>query len=601
MIQIDNPVEKYKLVEKLFETTTNIIIEKDLFNIFTTKFNNFENKYLNKKTNIDNLNKNSLKIDINELLYRNSNDELSEYQEFSEIFMEQAELIQDLDKYIDEMCEFSKGIFLNILNTSENLMVNYVTNFYRSVIEIYFSKDKIMYPIYINMFYEYLKLEKTSKYDLLLSSVLGSGPILIKILQHTPKENIKNIKILDILNIVYDSLASICEDEYNILIQHFDIKHINKDYLSIASIGQVHEVLLNDEYNTQAIIKFIKPRSLLYLTFEVRILEKYYKYNIEKELNSKHYNCNYIEGINKRTYEYLKHTLYTLCKEFIFQNELENSIIMNKIYKNKTLSIDTIKIFKTCSKTIPYILMSKANGISLRKMLEPYKRINLKQNNNDIVSENYKIKDTKKLLSELISIWMFNMLLGDGYLHPDLHVGNLIVDVGLDKINKLTIIDFGNIGYLETEQQYYVLKLIDLHMNTVKNIQKYKNINYDNKFDFTKNYKNILNTFLEFSDIKINDSEKQKILESIIEFYKNSENFFFGELIKAIISDSPDLGKCSGGNLVEFAKGFLFLENTWKDIGNSKPIMDVFMGNLKYYPIQIIKLLYRKAIIYFYL
>jgi len=430
--------------------------------------------------------------------------------------------------------------------------------------------------------------------------VKGSGPFLTKILQRFGNletiEDEYRTKILKCyeelpkmtkydIEVVKDFLTSkkqLLDDIEKQKIKEFDFSQP----ISVASIGQVHLTshsidtvsrmsfcdseqqscdslvtkLSNDKNNV--ILKFVKPRTILYLFIEVLMIKKILDESINIE-----------ESLKKKVKDFLYFFAIYIMGEFNFKKEKNNLLNCQEIYKyyeNNILKIKCAEILKEEPFSlggIPYFWMKVSEGETLNKILER--------------KDKDKCKKIIPQMMKLLKIWFISSLFNESEFHVDLHAGNIIVD----NDGNLTLIDFGNCCLLNKEDRSALIKCIEWHEKVVKLVNRliYKG-NYNNYSNLTIletiklgeiNQGEILfyvnKIMLELTKImKIQMSREdfnELVYKTSTEFYmKDSYRTLFGAMTEYMINNTTDIGIFSRSKVLEFSKGIVTLDKTWMQI-----------------------------------
>jgi hypothetical protein len=287
---------------------------------------------------------------------------------------------------------------------------------------------------------------------------------------------LKGLDIKEITQDVYDCVPTLEPEEYRLLTQSFDlrdchIESIQENVLGSASIAEAHEVSI--EYQDQrvpGIIKFVKPLNLLHFLCECYFLltiawaeiptiaVKEYQNSIQTIQNSVKYSrkewanqsladlkiddkfmaqCNIRikhlppqETLIKQCRQLILFFIIEYAKEFDYETESRNTLVGHHHYHNCLPHIHSVNILNYRCDPAPFILLGKIEGITLSKLLN--------QDNDDVFY--YK---SYTLLCDFCELWLQNALFGDGFIHADLHPGNIMVT--RDKKN-MYIIDYGSCG-----------------------------------------------------------------------------------------------------------------------------------------------------------
>lgn len=521
--------EKLLLLQKLFQYITNYIIGNDIFRSFHEQFEKIDNNGSTMDAGIG----------INDAI------------DFMQVFLKNSRLDVEYAEYVSQMCTVGKHKLMSLLeNTSQN-MIPHIIESYRCILNTYFDRPVLLSPVYINMFYEYLLLDGdlnlSQETRIIKSIVRGGGPIMIKTLQQFAHKEDLSTEFRDILNDVYDNLSPVCELELDILKPILHVTQLTQEPISVASIGEVHHGKMGD---VSVVVKFIKPRSLLYILSEIIVLSKI------------------SDTLDKKSREYTKYKIYKIGKEFSFNKEQEHGNRINKIFN--TSSVTSIKILDAKDTPVPCLIMTYGKGISLRQFIS---------NNTEIDKINLLVPAFR----ELIRLWLTNTVLGDGFSHADLHPGNILVDTECTPY-KITLIDFGSAAVLNKNQQYFLLKVIDIHQAIIKSGGN------------DKMYRRCILAFCNFCGVTVDKDEMTYLSNEVSHFYTKNNNYIFGDLIKELLLKMKNIGECTSGDLVDFGKGFYFIETSWESLGIPSNLIDTYIESIRYYPYTILQLLYKKLL-----
>lgn len=545
---------KIRYLEKLFEYITSFIINRNIINRFHEKVVEYDN--IDDKSYLDYQDEQSDK-------------NINDVYEFIESFLKTSELQSDFDEYLIKLKRCGYKLRDDLLSNPNVKIMNYILDFYEKILTAYFDyENKYMIPIYINMYYEYLICtSEDDDHKVYNSIVKGAGPILLKVLQEFPTKN-KNFDkdILLIINTVFDSLTSITGLEIDVLLPYMSLKSINPTALKVGSIGQVHYATSHKcESDNNVIVKFVKPRSLLYFLTEIHML----------------INLKYDTSIEKKSYNYIKYKIYKIAKEFSFREEFENANILETIYNYKC--IQTVKMIEYNDTLLPYLIMEVAKGIPLQNFIQD--NITMKSKESSLVITNELLYSFKYL----VHLWMTNLILGNGYLHADLHPGNILIDTS-QTTPVITVIDFGNVGKMDINQQQYIFQLFEVHMEIINCVSKSTEVK-------SKCYEKLVNVFSKFSKIEYDQPEQDFLKCVLIENYEIKQRKVLGDIIQELISKSSNAGEIINGSIVDFGRGLSILECTWKKIDDIQDLVGAYSKILTYSPYTLLRLLCKK--IYF--
>ena len=521
---------------------------------------------------------------------------LEEVNMFGELFAEKAqslEIYNDVISYI-EVNKVKYNEFFKYLVDNMAIKVNYIKlsylNFFYQYTDCDFDNNPCKIILYTSMYLEHLKssLETEENENIFIETIVkGSGPFLTKIMQRfgnleTIKDNYRK-KILkcyeelpkmtnydiEIMKEFLTSKKQLLEDKEKNQIRQFDFS----DPISVASIGQVHTTTIYREdtgINESVILKFIKPRTILYLLIEVLMIKKISEQSLKIDNNINMEEVKENESLKKKIKDFLYFFAIYIMTEFNFKKEKNNLLKCKdtyKYYENNVLKIRCAEILEEEPFSlggIPYFWMKVSEGETLNKIL--------KRQDKD------KCKKIIPQLMKLLKIWLISALFKESEFHVDLHPGNIIAD----NDGNITLLDFGNCCLLNTEDRSALIKCIEWHEKVVKLVNRliykgnYNNYNELNIFNTIKfgeiNQGEILfyvnKIMLELTKIMKIKMSKEDFNELV---YKTSTNFYmkdtyrtvFGAMTEYMINNTNDIGIFSRSKVLEFSKGIITLDKTW--------------------------------------
>jgi serine/threonine protein kinase len=458
------------------------------------------------------------------------------------------------------------------------------------------------------MYLEHLKNSSNDENIFIETIVKGSGPFLTKIMQRFGNlETIQDIYRNKILK-CYEELPKMSDFDIEVMKdfltskkQLLDDKEKNQirqfnfsEPISIASIGQVHKTTDGrspsersdgkepSTIDESAILKFIKPRTIVYLLIEVLMIKKISEEslkidNIELAESTDHrrepLEVKEDKSLNKKIKDFLYFFAIYVMTEFNFKKEKNNLLKCKDTYKYYENNILKIKCAEILEKEpfslggIPYFWMKVSEGETLNKILER--------------KDKNKCKKIIPQMMKLLKIWLISSLFQESEFHVDLHPGNIIVD----NDGNITLIDFGNCCLLNNEDRSALIKCIEWHEKVVKMVNRliYKgNNNYYSKLNIFNTIKlgeinqgeilfyvnKIILELTKIMKIKmLKEDFNELVYKTSTEFYmKDSYRTLFGAMTEYMINNTNDIGIFSRSKVLEFSKGIITLDKTWMQI-----------------------------------
>lgn len=509
-------LQKYNLREMMC-TILRRIIEYGMFHAVTTIFSNEnEAKILDRsrKSEIEGGWDYSLGMESYYHL-------LSEMHENSDI---------GFKKFIQQAHDFLTSVHNEIVQHSSHLL-DIVRDAYSAIFRVYGSDtpDKIKFMLYAPMYYMYLnKLSDNMEHSDMLKQavVLGAGPLLVKVLQKYAGNNGISEQLRTLLSSTLERNVPVLPCELDIIKRHVkqraafvDDASFKSKPLSVASIGQVHKIVLRNGEN--AVLKFVKPRALFSLHYEYRALTN--------------------SAIDRDVLKTCMHMCKGIAEEMDFANEESNITIGNLIYKNQDGTIRSIKSFsvKKDKRSVPIIVMDLAKGKSLKTLL------NAKHKDHGL-----KVLPTMK---QLVACWVKGALLTTpGHAHVDLHPGNLIVHK-----NVITVIDYGNMIEVSRSIQCAILNIMIRH-NSMVSVDK-ENVTSDIRY--------IINQLNSLCKLQINADKEASVVDHMTAFLSSDPNrMYVGSFLQEAFNYLGSYGSCLGGSVFDLIKGIQLLEQSLKEL-----------------------------------
>ena len=130
------------MLEKLFQYITSHIINHQVFDHF--------HKSLSYIDSIDD--KRQIVFDKLETEQR-----MNDTIEFMEVFIKNSKLDIYFETFLNKLCDVGINTFTKIIDDCSEGLVDHVLDGYRVIVSSYFSKSRSLYPVYISIFYEYIK------------------------------------------------------------------------------------------------------------------------------------------------------------------------------------------------------------------------------------------------------------------------------------------------------------------------------------------------------------------------------------------------------------------------------------------------------------
>jgi hypothetical protein len=390
------------------------------------------------------------------------------------------------------------------------------------------------------------------------SLLAGSGPFILKMLQQINTNNNSKIDgtlaVSDLTSDIFTNVPGLTTAEYDLFFSAIDIpepylKHMNKKILGSASIAEAHETF-SDEFNSPAILKFIKPLYAYYFLCECDyLLVDAWKAIAKNAASLKDLNSTRKFTIQCR--RLLMFFIQEFTKEFDYQQEFENTTIGFEIYNQPNGPVKSTMVFEHRVDPFPYLILQKMNGQSLDAIL---KTKNIKHRMADI----YDSVDT------LNRIWVKETIWGSGFFHADIHPGNVIVNDN----DEIALIDYGSCGILSKTQQCNLIssmiqsgRIISLTPQQLQTRegQKQHQQNVQHAEKFVKIIWNLC------SVNKYTKEHLNQVTYSILDYPAVS----FGELFLKMIRISDDIGTCSNDAILLFGRGIAYLGVSIKAVSES--------------------------------
>ena len=515
---------KFEFTENFFETFKSfgmILYENcqcQMIEIFTFFLNKYKTKYFEKYKNEDS------SVLLSKL--QNLFETVKNYKDF---FVKKTDT-QDGDSLLRN--ELDK-LIPNELGTMKDFFIKIIEKYFINLHPIVWCQ---IYTAIMENLFKDLPLTPDEIFAFLSKQILlNTGPFILKLLQmivpYLPTEvknkyNIEKLfyplmsieeEVIPILNKILklkkkryyelDEKIKLTYDTRYKIIAHFS-----------ASVG--HVVLLYcTKYKVFIIVKMIKPKSIAQNSWEEHILKAVFDPK----------SCN---GI------FVSNMLEAIRKEMNVTGEIEN---INKGYEYysatylQVFGVDANNARLTTVQNVTGIIkegvwfalaMTKAEGKSVAYLIE-----------NNLIENDLYLKNNLYRCFDILVYKFFDVLINKGFFHGDLHAGNMFYDVDT---NKLTLIDFGAVGYLN------LLEGDKTSIDLFRIILKASYYNYDELLDLLANILNERcvsdNNSIDMSSDKYKEFKKELIKYKFInllnykkELKKNKD--IFNELMSKTVLD----------------------------------------------------------------
>ena len=479
-----------------------------------------------------------------------------------------ADIVADLAAHSGELLPSTADAYCSIIRAYGAARVQATDHEKASNIALKY----IMYLTYIDLA---SKTPRMSDNSLLLRVFIESaGPLALKVMQKFAQVPGLKAAYSTAFKLSYEKNCAITKPEFeyirNKLVNNpwsnASIKAISSTPLSVASVGQVHLATVEALDSTSsmydhAIFKMIKPMTMFYLLFEscasgIPITADFLDDDKMEDA------CRAL-GESSDAKKYLVYMVFSMIQELNFTNEYQNIKKGLSVYTDHRRGLYTVEAYGVNNDVLPVLIMNIADGESLNAIV--------------VRADTVLRRKMMHVFKELIYRWVFNALLdAKGYMHADLHGGNIFVS---PDDGHITIIDFGNFVTITKAVQCYLLNIFLLH-NKVRNSRR--KAQYVDK---------IVENIDKLCDTKIQDSCK----DALIAFYNSVKKDRLGSMFQIISKHMTSVGSCSAGEVSDFSKGINLLEKSWSTCAGAShmPLIDVFLRELaKRNPRKLLRLLH---------
>lgn len=472
---------------------------------------------------------------------------------------------------------------------------------FTSLLSTYFLTNKRTWPIRQQMIYAYQNVDPKR----VSNSILGAGPIMLKILQQ-----VSTAIGTEIVPGVYKDIPNLTPQEFEKTVKAFGLSKdveaetlANPKVLGSASLAQAHFTTVNvrdyDEdgkpFNEEvkAVIKFIKPFQIFNLMVELKFMCAVTWIQISSVAKE-------IYGGGDRMVIESRQLFLFFLKSFIEELDYcqEGSFTIagyQKYEQGIKGNLHSAMLLENEISTLPYMITTLARGESFQNTLEALELLDYNDPMNVKKAEYY-----QKLASDVYSKWMTTALFSSGFFHADLHPGNIY----MPKIETLNfnsetdqyespdgayVIDYGSSGKLVKRQRCGVLltnvsaaKIKNLFLlldelpesNTAVTAEKIKMVsklfpdykgNYDSlvrKFYSSKAQKihsknlkysrEFVQTFFKMCNLNPQKGDAIRVASEILSYPKE---LHYGVFVVKLAEVYP-LEQCGRNEIISFGRGF---------------------------------------------
>ncbi len=341
-----------------------------------------------------------------------------------------------------------------------------------------------------------IKIEKNSFYKIKSKKELEDELEKFK-LEDLFLDNINLREVLLLYFEILDNNFDIFEDEI--------LKNDNKySFNSIPNIKKNIDLINENKKNIDKILKN-------------KLSETNKKYMLKKNEGSygKIYQNVFNKNIIIKNFDLNKTDLIDVYFEYFIQYIIYN--FSDDFYKNKISQPYDLKL--TTDLKSARIYMNKIEGITLHEYIYKYIIYNKNPNNQDIIDKN--IEYIIEILIKICDLFIY-LQSNFGFVHFDLHLGNIMVD----KSNNIYLLDFGfsSINY------YYNMKKDKILISSKPKYLIYSKINEKNLLKFKYKSIDMLHLYFRLCCLLIKKEEKDNILLKTL--YKILNNIFLFNNLK---------------------------------------------------------------------
>tara|TARA_B100000959_G_scaffold69670_1_gene73797 strand:+ start:4622 stop:6253 length:1632 start_codon:yes stop_codon:yes gene_type:complete len=326
------------------------------------------------------------------------------------------------------------------MNKNMSYIKNLVRLFAIQKILVGYRLDELIDKAYILKPFKYLfiffpkKIDKKSLLGKRLRKALEElGPIFVKFGQViSTRRDLLPKEIADELVKLQDQVPpfpkkealQILKKTYNQPLKKI-FSRIDAEPLAAASIAQVHSAALMD--GTEVIIKVLRPNVRKLIERDIEILY------ILAKIIKKYWN----ESSQMKPVEIVREYEKTVTNELDLKREAANTARLKKNFSESDLLYVPEIYWDYCHKNI--LVQERINGTPIRDI----KTLKRKKTNIKVLAENG------------VEIF-FTQVFRHNFFHADMHPGNIFVQLDDPENPKYAAVDFGIIGTLTKDDQYYL-------------------------------------------------------------------------------------------------------------------------------------------------
>jgi serine/threonine protein kinase len=356
--------------------------------------------------------------------------------------------------------------------------------------------------------------------------------------------------VSEITKDIFSTVPALTSEEAALVVGSFpiDSSYVNPPYyhekvLGSASIAETHQTYSN-EFQQQAVMKFIKPIYAYYFLCEINFLLA----DAWKTIPT--YSRGNVTHI-KQCRQLLMFFINEFIKEFDYYGEFVNTTIGYKCYNKPSQHVSSIVALECQINPFPVLILSFVKGYSVDHLL-----------NQESLSRERFIT-MYKYVDNLIRIWFKTTLWGPGFFHADLHPGNLIM--GDEEVN---IIDFGSCGILTPEEQCAMVtamiisnKFIDMPLNQIHTSQG--RANHAHNLEVGEQF---VKAIWGVCHVKsYSSAHLREITKKIIDL-RFGKGLAFSTLFLDIIQYSNDIGVCTSSAVLLFGRACAYIGSLMKRV-----------------------------------
>ncbi len=329
------------------------------------------------------------------------------------------------------------------------------------------QQDATMRIFMQTMFSEYFsRLEPDSK-KLIVSSFLGgdllasdlkkfeimvqnSGPQLQKLLQVVARQADLGADMLTVFRNLENSVRPVAWSQVNEILNkeqsNFKFVYFEKKPLGVGTMAQVHraKIMQNGE-RKDVVVRFIKPGISERVQEDHKILSA-----VAKILDG---NPDFRKTGAPKLEPIIEDITSTVTAELNQEETIQRQRLAKTRY-DKTVLLKTPKYKNYLEFHVPTIYSGKGPSEFMVQELVIGRKLDKEVTQYSEVAPGLK----KAIVEEISKLWAYEVLLGEGFYHSDLHQGNFMIQVSDAKV-RLNILDYGMGGVIPPEMQRLVILL----------------------------------------------------------------------------------------------------------------------------------------------